>query len=286
MGIIVGILIVLIVLIILRSTYENSHYEIEYKEIYSEKIKNDIKIVFFADMHNNVYGTKNDKLLNSINKFSPDIILIAGDLFVAKKEDKNENAMNLLRDILREYRVIYTFGNHESKLRNKDKYKYTIDCLKEFLNNDNFYLVNNKAIELDIKECVFQVAGYEADLKYFKKKNKIKPEAKEIQKIYDDFEFKKDNIKILLAHNPDFASAYAELDFDYIFSGHNHGGIVRLPFIGGVISTSYKIFPKYYGGEYNVGSAKMYVTRGLGSHTIRFRLFNKPQLHMFALKNK
>ena len=87
----------------------------------------------------------------------------------------------------------------------------------------------------------------------------------------------------MLAHNPDFFEKYVEYGAEYVFSGHNHGGIVRLPFLGGVVSTGYRPFPKYYGGVYKKNNTTMYVTRGLGSHTIRFRLFNKPQIHMISV---
>ena len=145
--------------------------------------------------------------------------------------------------------------------------------------NDDKYITNIKGTNI-----VFM--GYEAELKYYEKFNKLKPDGKVLEHVVGRYQCKEDEISFLLAHNPDFFDAYAQYGADYVFSGHNHGGIVRLPFIGGLISTGFRPFPKYYGGEYIKGKTKMFVTRGLGSHTIRFRLFNLPQIHMFTFKNK
>ena len=71
---------------------------------------------------------------------------------------------------------------------------------------------------------------------------------------------------------------YAKWGADLVLSGHVHGGLLRLPIIGGVISPQIKLFPKYTGGLYKLNKAVMIVSRGLGTHTIRFRFFNPPEL--------
>lgn len=286
MEILITIIVLLLIFVIFRSMYENTHYEIERKTIYDSRIKNEIKVLFFADLHNNVYGKSNDKLLKDIEEFSPDIILIAGDLFVSKIKGKNQEAKNILKELIQKYKVIYTFGNHESKLRNKEKYMYPIDCLDEFADVDNLFLLNNDTINININSNELRILGYEADLKFYKKKKIVRPTIKDIEDALGKPVTDKNKIGFLLAHNPDFFDVYSKMSVDYIFSGHNHGGIVRLPFLGGIISTSYKLFPKYYGGEYKMNNTKMFVTRGLGSHTIRFRLFNKPEIHMYTFVNK
>ena len=81
-----------------------------------------------------------------------------------------------------------------------------------------------------------------------------------------------------------FFDAYAGWGADLTLSGHIHGGIVRIPGIGGVISTSYRlVFPKYDGGYYEQNQKKMIVSRGLGSHTIPVRLFNPAELVVIDL---
>ena len=87
-----------------------------------------------------------------------------------------------------------------------------------------------------------------------------------------------DEFTVLLAHNPDYGDEYFKYGADLFLSGHLHGGIVRLPIFGGVISPRLKFFPKYDGGIYEKGRAQMILSRGLGYHTLPIRLFNPGEL--------
>ena len=65
-----------------------------------------------------------------------------------------------------------------------------------------------------------------------------------------------DGYQILLAHNPLWAKAYADWGADLVFSGHVHGGIIRLPFFGGILSPERRFFPKYSAGVYDLSGCK------------------------------
>ena len=70
---------------------------------------------------------------------------------------------------------------------------------------------------------------------------------------------------------------------DLIFAGHMHGGIIRLPFLGGVLSPERDYFPEYDGGKYELENSTMVVGRGLGNYTINLRIFNRPELMVVTL---
>ena len=76
-----------------------------------------------------------------------------------------------------------------------------------------------------------------------------------------------------------------------MISGHVHGGIMRLPFIGGVIAPTFRLFPKYSGGIYEKAmedgqKSVMVLSNGLGSHTIPVRIFNPGQLVVIELDSE
>ena len=71
-----------------------------------------------------------------------------------------------------------------------------------------------------------------------------------------------------------------------IFSGHVHGGMIRLPFIGGVISPNRTLFPEYDSGIYQYNGAKLVVSRGMSRGQTGIRVFNQPELVVLELKNK
>ena len=84
--------------------------------------------------------------------------------------------------------------------------------------------------------------------------------------------------QILLAHNPAYASAYAAWGADVAFCGHNHGGLIRIPGLGSLISPQFTWFPKYDAGMFQLGNTAIVVSRGLGTHTFHIRIFNRAEL--------
>lgn len=86
---------------------------------------------------------------------------------------------------------------------------------------------------------------------------------------------------VLLAHNPLLLDSYAGWGADLVLCGHVHGGLVRLPFLGGVLSPERKFFPKYDKGLYEKDGTKMYVSGGIGKP----RLCNPPEINLIHLKS-
>ena len=79
------------------------------------------------------------------------------------------------------------------------------------------------------------------------------------------------------------------IGYDFVMSGHGHGGIVRLPFVGGLVGTNRRLFPDWTSGFYTLGDSTLFVSRGLGNNTVPFRgfrIFNRPELAVVTLKTK
>ncbi len=87
-----------------------------------------------------------------------------------------------------------------------------------------------------------------------------------------------DSYQMLIAHDPEYIPTYVEWGADLSMSGHYHGGLVRLPLFGGLISPKLEIFPKYAGGVYHKGGKRQIVSCGLGTHTYPIRVFNPAEL--------
>ena len=97
-------------------------------------------------------------------------------------------------------------------------------------------------------------------------------------------ESRKDYFTILLAHNPDYFPEYDAWGADLVLSGHVHGGLMRLPLLGGVVSPATRLFPKYDGGLFEGKNGKMILGRGLGTHTLPIRIFNPGELIVVELE--
>lgn len=92
--------------------------------------------------------------------------------------------------------------------------------------------------------------------------------------------------QILLAHSPLYFEQYADWGADLTLSGHFHGGTIRLPFVGGVMTPQYQFFHPYCAGEFEKDGKHMIVGRGLGTHSINIRFCNRPQLMVVRLLPK
>ncbi|MEG0384657.1 MAG: metallophosphoesterase, partial [Solibacillus sp.] len=79
---------------------------------------------------------------------------------------------------------------------------------------------------------------------------------------------------------------YVEKEMDYVFTGHAHGGQIRLPFIGGLVAPSQGVLPKYTAGIFEENNTTMVISRGLGNSIFPYRIFNLPQIITVELQQK
>lgn len=249
-------------------------YVKEYK-ISSKNIKknNEFSFVFISDLHGKEYGKNNSKLINMIDKKNVEYILIGGDMIVARKPKETiVKALNLIKILSKKYKIIYSLGNHEEKIGGR-LLSYYIKKLKKL----NVVVLDNS--KYTIKELGISIYGLRLSLNYYRKFSR---KTLSLNKIYNLLGEKTD-FSILLAHSPKYFEAYNNWGADLTLSGHLHGGIARIPFVGGVIGPDLFLFPKYSGGIYTENGKKMIVSCGAGEHTIPIRIFNPPEITFVRL---
>ena len=89
----------------------------------------------------------------------------------------------------------------------------------------------------------------------------------------------------MLSHRPEYFDLYGESEIDLVFTGHAHGGQIRLPLIGGIVAPGQGFFPKYDSGLYTKGNTSMLVSRGLGNSLFPFRVNNRPEIVVAELQS-
>lgn len=240
------------------------------------------KILQLSDLHNRRFNSNNKKLIKIIEKQNPDIIVMTGDMVSANSKSFN-NFFSLVRELNGKYPIYYIFGNHEQRLSVENQ-ATIVGKLKEYGVN----VINNQREFITKDNESIQITGLKQELIYYtnylKSKKTYSYEKKDMEKAIHSADAGYFNI--LLAHNPLYFETYEKWGADLVFSGHVHGGIARLPFIGGILSPERKLFPKYSGGEYEINDSKMVVSRGLGYTKINLRLFNNPEICVVELKSK
>lgn len=90
-------------------------------------------------------------------------------------------------------------------------------------------------------------------------------------------------LTLLLAHESDYADIVAADGRVAVqLSGHSHGGQVRLPFFGAIVTPP--LGHKYDMGFYEVGDLLLYVNRGVGMAPYPLRLNCPPEITAITLK--
>lgn len=284
MGTILAVIIlgILIGLVIVWVKDTNRFILMPYK-IESSKIKKNATVVLLADLHNKSFGKRNEKLRKAIEESNPDMIMIAGDMLTSKDSSSYKNAAELLEMLQEKWPIYYANGNHEQKVKNNPKtFANAYEIYTGQIQKGNLCMLSNESVYLP--EYNINISGIEIERKFFKRIRKPVMALADMERMVGKAD--KDAFQILLAHNPEYFETYGAWGAELTLSGHIHGGIMKLPYLGGVISPSFRLFPKYDGGLFEKNGKKMILSRGLGTHTLPVRIFNPGELVIIQLKVK
>lgn len=279
---IIGIIILLIGCVILWQHFELKKFRITSYEYQTDKITQSVNFAVVADLHAHVYGRDNDILIQKIKEQKPDIILVPGDMIVSRYPETYETAYQTFEKLTEIAPVYFSNGNHESRVS-----KVPVMQTEAFLEYENrvrklgVHILNNASEEVILHGGKFCISGLEIPLECYGKGSYEPLPEHFIRDVLGDA--KQDSVQILMAHNPMFAKEYAEWGADVSVCGHTHGGLVRIPGIGSVISPQFELFPKYDAGEFNFGDRKVYVSKGLGTHTFHIRVFDRAEVLMIRI---
>lgn len=203
---------------------------------------NGYKILHLSDLHSKSFGKNNINLVEKINKINPDIIVMTGDM-VNCNDIKFDNFFNLVKILTKKYKIYYIVGNHEQNMKKVNK-----NVITDFLTANGVIVLDNEKVELQKDGEKINLYGMWCNLRYYSSKSEgTKYDFTEeiMNKIMENSPLDISEYNILLAHNPNFIQSYAAWGADLTLSGHIHGGMVRLPFIGGIFSPDTLLFPKY-----------------------------------------
>lgn len=256
---------------------DGNRFVVRTYQISSEKIAKPRRVLLVSDLHNKSYGKNNDRVFEKIEELKPDFALIGGDLVTASPGEKADVALQFVQRLSGMCPVYYGLGNHEYRLRLYPE-KYCIHGYEQKLKKMGIHLLDNGRIAVDDD---IEIAGFSIERYYYRRLAKHEMTSEYPKQKLGSCNEKR--FQIMIAHNPEYFEAYAGWGADLTVSGHVHGGVMRLPFLGGVISPRLTLFPKYDGGMFEQNGRFMVVSRGLGTHTLPIRIFNPGELIMIEL---
>ena len=232
------------------------------------------KIVQLSDFHNSKYP---EKVAEAVKAAEPDIIVSTGDMITMFEGDYS-NTRKLFEELVKIAPVYMVSGNHEI---------YDPEW-KEYIEED---LVNIGVISADIQS--FNIYKNDEYIHIYGLQDPAVPDGEIADTewlkswINKAGEAKDENtLNILLSHRANYFDYTYSQGYELTLSGHMHGGVLRLPFVGGVFSPdSGNYFPEYTEGMYEKNGSFMYVSRGLDFDPKRFRMFNPPEIVVITLDN-
>lgn len=228
-----------------------------------------LRIVELADLHGRVFGRGSRRLLAAVRRAEPDLICIDGDLF----DEHTDLAMlpPLLRGLCAIAPVYYVTGNHEWRVPGLRGILAQMRACSVTVLQDDWRVLRRG-------EDALVLAGTDDPCGPAERKTPaeliadIRAEAGEAAFL------------LLLTHRNDQLPQWSALGVQAVLAGHCHGGVVRLPFVGGLFGTDRRLFPAWDAGLYRQGETALYVSRGLGYTNVHFRLFNRPEVAVIVLR--
>lgn len=224
------------------------------------------RIVQVSDLHRRVFGENQQKLIEAVRRGEPELIAVTGDL-VSRTETDFSGVSALLRSFCAIAPVYVALGNHEGDLP-----RDLLDAYCTAVTESGAELLINRSVPFGS----IMLSGLALSPDYYRGggtfgySGKRKSTAETVQALLGRCQER----TVLLAHDPLCFPAYAEWGAALTLSGHVHGGAVRLPLVGGLLSPERRFFPRYSKGLYAVGRHEMIVSAGLG----KLRFHNPPEI--------
>ncbi len=261
--------IILIILLLYNTQVSSKKIIIKEYSVTNNKITDyhhGLKIVHFSDLH---YGTsikleELKEIVQKINKLKPDLVFFTGDLLDLKTEYNEEELKVFIEEFNKITPTMSSFiikGNHD----------YT-NVFNKIVDETNFKLLNNEIEYFYLKDQTpIKIMAVGSLLEKDAKINTLKKE--------DD----NDLFTILLLHEPDLIKDIDLADIDLVLAGHSHNGQIRIPFIGAIVKP---VGAKtYYDERYFIGDTKVFISSGLGTSRVHFRMFNPRSINFYRLNN-
>lgn len=245
--------------------HEQNTLEVTFYHLESDKVDSSFRIVQLSDLHLHEFGEKNAELVDWVRRLNPDIIVITGDMNIHFNEDVHI-VTELCEQLVQITNVYYVMGNHEW-VDHIDRHT----TIKKDIVATGVTMLENSYVGLEIDGNRVFIGGLVNEVSNYDKYSG--------PKFMEKF-MAEDGFHLLLVHYPEyFLGKLNDYTIDLAMCGHTHGGLIRLPVVGGLYSSDQGLLPKLYEGMQTVdGGSVVVVSRGLGGDSAIPRINNNPEI--------
>jgi uncharacterized protein len=281
-----------------------------------------LTILHISDFHlrKNFKGKKLFNFIQGLGKLEPDLIFITGDLLAGSYVDYLIKMLSPLRAKKGKYAIFGVHDHYDKALveflknmfKRKRRYskendiKYLIRRLNDIgievlmnekriiplnckgINDVEIFGLDDPVIERTDIGKAFSPSYPDDKIPGNGERTGSKKSYKEVFSLREDrihVMREKNKLRLVMLHTPDSDSIIklSERKADIIFCGHTHGGQVRLPFIGAIISGC-RIRTKFASGLFYFKDVVLFTTRGLGEGKYtQFRFYCQPEANLVSI---
>lgn len=253
-----------------RNTYEAVLHKVQVGR--SEDGDGALRILQLSDLHLEKLSITPDDLYEKLKEEAIDLIALTGD-FLDREESIAKlgpylAALNALKPTYGMYAV---FGNHDYVLQGEPFAR-----LKATLEAHGCVVLQNETKTITVNGQTVNIIGIDD---FYTGRS-------DIEKAYAGV---KDGINLVLTHDPDIVPHMKDYHFDYLLSGHFHGGQIHWPKPYHLAKMSKTLTERNMIKGYHEWEGKpFYINEGLGQTGVNIRIGSKPEvtLHLLALPSR
>ena len=230
------------------------------------------KIVCIADLHSHSYGKDNEQLIAKVAEQNPDAIFVIGDMINADAtEAEVADMISLIKKLGDIAQVYFSPGNQEMD--------YMIDLdesLMEQVSETGAIALLDEYVETELNGNIVRIGG---SIGHYYRWTKEQWEAA-LDYVMEAEIGSTDIPALILFHMPEsmLLDGPEEWTGDFYFCAHTHGGVIRIPGIGGLYAPTQAWFPEYDKGLYHAHGHDLIITSGLSGYKGVPRIFNMPEV--------
>jgi predicted MPP superfamily phosphohydrolase len=224
-----------------------------------------LRIVQLSDLHTGPFFDLRmvERAVDAANGLRSDLTVVTGDL-ISTDRDPLEACVDRLARLKATAGVWGCHGNHE-------RFSSAEWAATEYGARHGIRFLRHEAESLKFGDHRLNLAG--VDYQSFRKKPYL---------VGAEDLVEKDQLNLLLSHNPDVFPTAVAKGFDVVLAGHTHGGQINVEILHHDLNIS-RVFTPYAKGLYREGSQSVYVNSGLGTIGIPVRLGAPPEITLLTL---
>ncbi|MBR4657497.1 MAG: metallophosphoesterase [Oscillospiraceae bacterium] len=253
----------------------NSGLAVHAYDIQIKGIGQPFTAVVLTDLHGKEFGEGNEELLEKIRGQKPDVIFSVGDMIDGDADQAQvRRFLELLAELRKIAPVYVSYGNHEKAYMSSGG-----TDLAPGIEAAGAVLLDESCVTAELggnKVCLGGTVGHLYPFGRTPEDYHASPEYRLMKQMEAS-----GLPTIVLAHLPDtiiFVEAYKNWDIDLFLSGHTHGGVIRIPFFGGLYAPMQGWFPDEDMGHFDYGRVQLLISSGLAGHGKVPRVFNMPEV--------